>query len=69
MDVVLARRALCFMQHGYLGVIPEEAREGDQITVFLGGKLPFVVRPTGNGDYVLVGACYVHGIMDGELIR
>jgi hypothetical protein len=67
-DITLARRALCFTQHGYLGVIPEEAREGDRIAIFLGANVPFVVRPTGNGDYVLVGVCYVHGIMDGELI-
>jgi hypothetical protein len=36
--------------------------------VFVGATVPFVLRPVGLERYKLVGACYVHGIMDGETI-
>jgi hypothetical protein len=51
-----------------IGWAPREAEEGDCIFVFLGATVPFVLRPVGLGRYKLVGACYVHGIMDGETI-
>lgn len=29
---------------------------------------PIVFRPASNGRYQLVGECYVHGMMDGEIM-
>lgn len=52
---------------GYVGVLPDDTRRGDSVAVFLGSNLPFVLRADGNGMYELVGPCYIHGIMDGEL--
>lgn len=50
---------------GYAGWVPCHAREGDQICVFLGSRYPFVVRGCAEG-FQLIGACYMHGIMEGE---
>ena len=52
----------------YLGLFPRGTRRGDEICVFAGGHVPFVVRrKQGGASYQLVGECYVHGIMDGEI--
>lgn len=51
----------------FLGMFPNEARVGDVVVILLGGEMPFVLRPVGE-EYLLVGSCYVHGAMDGELI-
>lgn len=49
----------------YLAMLPMSAAEGDQIVIFNGGRMPFVLNPKGD-NYTLVGPCYIHGIMDGE---
>jgi hypothetical protein len=43
----------------------------DKVYVLRGGKLPFVLRPHENidGHFSVVGHCYVHGFMDGELLK
>ncbi|KAM7217600.1 Heterokaryon incompatibility protein (HET) domain containing protein [Rhypophila decipiens] len=41
-------------------------RVGDRICAFRGARLPYVVRPVGDGTYKLVGECCVEGIMQGE---
>lgn len=51
-----------------MGLGPAGTQPGDVICVFLGGAVPWVIREDGDDD-VLVGECYVHGIMDGEIIR
>jgi hypothetical protein len=56
---------LCITAKGYLAAVPFVAKVGDCIAVLAGGRLPFVLRPTGD-HYRLVGPCYVHGIMNGE---
>ncbi|KAK4973388.1 hypothetical protein LTR42_005373 [Elasticomyces elasticus] len=70
----------CFFitERGYFGLGPSQARPGDDVKVFLGGRVPFVVRsvdpsnaPSGSsappgGYFSLVGDCFVQGIMDGE---
>jgi hypothetical protein len=51
---------------GYMGWIPDEARQDDLIGLLFGGHAPFVLRPIQDGTYRMLGACYVHGIMRGE---
>lgn len=53
---------------GYMGLGPPGMCPGDLICVFLGGPVPWVIRPF-NSEYILVGECYVHGIMDGEVMN
>ena len=52
-----------------MGMAPYSAHVGDLICVLFGGQTPFVLRKREPEGYLLVGECYVHGIMDGEAIR
>lgn len=52
---------------GYMGLGPPGMRPGDLTCVFLGGPVPWVIRQEGK-EYVLIGECYVHGCMNGEVI-
>ena len=50
-----------------LALVPQCVREGDQVFVLLGGQVLYVLRNLG-GTYKFVGECYVHGMMDGEVL-
>lgn len=64
----LTNRRLCALSNGYLGLVPGEyVKRGDQIVVFAGAAVPFVIRAVSGGQFKLVGECYVHGIMQGEI--
>ncbi|PMD43910.1 HET-domain-containing protein [Hyaloscypha variabilis F] len=52
-------------KNGYLAAVPYTTEVGDFIALLAGGRLPFILRPTGD-HYCFVGPCYVHGIMNGE---
>jgi hypothetical protein len=52
---------------GRMGLGPVIVEEGDRICVLFGGKMPFVLRPTGE-YYRLVGECFVPGLLHGEAI-
>jgi hypothetical protein len=59
----------CVTATGYMALVPEEAEVGDVIMVVYGARVPFVFRPVpGTENYRMVGECYVHGIMNGELL-
>ena len=59
-------RRLCLSRKGRIGWVPKKGREGDVIAVAIGSEIPLVLRPRGKEEYEVVGACYLHGIMDGE---
>jgi hypothetical protein len=42
------------------------ARETSTVILF-GGAVPFVLRSVENG-FRIIGSCYIHGIMNGELV-
>ena len=65
-DVWMGGRAFSTTQKGYMGMLPWATETNDIIYVFLGAKTPFVVRPNSQGQYRLVGECYIHGLMNGE---
>jgi hypothetical protein len=51
---------------GFLGLGPQQSRPGDKIVIFLGPKVPYILRKREFGQFQLIGEAYVHGIMDGE---
>ena len=53
-------------ERGYVGQFCADAQIGDMICIPLGSAVPFVIRPSVEGMYNLIGECYVHGIMHGE---
>ncbi|KAL9596066.1 MAG: hypothetical protein Q9219_006052 [cf. Caloplaca sp. 3 TL-2023] len=63
----------------YFGIGPAMMREGDLCCVLVGAKVPFILRPSqeqrfnaccdGKDHYQLVGECYIHGVMRGEILK
>jgi hypothetical protein len=54
---------------GHIGIGLEAIQGADVIVVLYGGDVPFVVGPAENGQHLLLGPCYVHGIMYGEAMK
>ncbi|KAE9369199.1 hypothetical protein N431DRAFT_560090 [Stipitochalara longipes BDJ] len=50
-----------------MGMFPNTVQQGDIIFAPLGSSVPFVFREAENGLYRLVGECYLHGVMYGEV--
>lgn len=68
MKAAVDRRRLGVTTKRYLGLFPRGTKIGDRVCVFTEGCVPFVIRRHEIRDeYQLVGECYVHGIMDGEV--
>ncbi|CAJ2503078.1 Uu.00g104720.m01.CDS01 [Anthostomella pinea] len=63
-------RNLCFFTtaSGLCGLAPRLTQEGDIVVVLFGTDVPFSLRPI-KADYRLIGATYVHGIINGEAVR
>lgn len=53
---------------GHIGIGPAALSEGDVLVMFRGGRMIYALRET-DGGWLLVGECYVHGFMKGELGR
>jgi hypothetical protein len=51
---------------GYLGVAPKSCQESDIVCTFPGMKGVYMLRPVMD-SYVLIGPCFVLGLMDGEM--
>lgn len=58
---------------GLSGLGPFSAEPGDVVAIIPGGTVPYILRehsdPSFKDCYIFVGECYVHSIMDGELLR
>lgn len=52
---------------GWIGIGTRAMEAGDVVAVLFGGRVPFILRKQSSG-YRVVGACYVHGLMDGEAV-
>ncbi|KAF2838109.1 hypothetical protein M501DRAFT_1004951 [Patellaria atrata CBS 101060] len=62
------KRFCCTVEHR-LGWVPDPAKPGDLICILYGGRTPYVLRPSVNGRYKLIGPAYVHGLMYGEAMK
>ncbi|KAH7400229.1 heterokaryon incompatibility protein-domain-containing protein [Cadophora sp. MPI-SDFR-AT-0126] len=71
-------RKFAVTKGGYMAVLPTMAEVGDVVSVVCGCRYPLLLRRKGgsrgyDGEpcpaYELVGECYVHGIMDGEMMN
>ena len=64
------RRLFFITEHGTSGMGPPAIRPGDVVAILFGAKAPFILRTTDiDGEYRLIGQCYVNGIMHGEHIE
>ena len=67
-DAIACRR-FGVTSKGYMGLFPQTTHFGDEICVISGSHIPFVVRRQSGDDFQLVGECYVHGTMNGEVLQ
>ncbi|KAL2279732.1 hypothetical protein FJTKL_13124 [Diaporthe vaccinii] len=64
-------RSKCFsttMRRGLYVLAPNAVKEGDVLCVLFGGATPYILRRHGS-SWLLVGECFVHGMMFGEGIE
>lgn len=59
---------------GYIGLVPPNTYTGSETNVLAfidGANVPFVLRDLGDSasDHLLVGPCYIHGLMDSEAVK
>lgn len=62
-------RSLFLTKDGYMGLVPPGARENDLVCVLPGCELPIVIRKVDDEQYLLVGSCYIYGMMHGEVMK
>ena len=60
-------------QRGYMGLAPYGVKPGDEVSVMLGCDIPLMLRRQSHGlngpEFHLLGECFLHGIMFGEVMR
>ncbi len=64
-------RRFCITKQGYMGLVPPLCKPGDLVYIILGAETPYIVcrrRSADQSTYELLGECYVHGMMDGEML-
>ena len=67
------QRCFCTTEKGFFGLVPGKVEVGDEVAIFNGGNVPFILRKLDSGDgqelaYRLVGDGYFHGLMHGEAL-
>ncbi|CAO2654062.1 Nn.00g107950.m01.CDS01 [Neocucurbitaria sp. VM-36] len=62
---------LIMTKRGYIGFGPSETQPGDTVCIFLGSRVPHVLRKRDEGQpgYTLVGDAFIYGAMNGELME
>jgi hypothetical protein len=69
---------LCITVEGSLAIVPPYTQPGDLVCVIWGATTPYLLRrrdaePLKGAEdmdyYNLIGCCYVHGVMSGEIER
>lgn len=61
-------KKFCATSKRYLGWLVEAGAVGDVVCIFSGCTVPFLLRPDGDDHYILIGECYIQGIMYGEAL-
>jgi hypothetical protein len=61
-------RSFIWTSGGHIGSGPVITQAGDTIAIILGSSVPFVVRERQDGTFLLIGECYIDGIMFGEAV-
>jgi hypothetical protein len=82
LDVFIEEGATFILtKKGYIGIVDGVAKTEDEVCIAYGSCVPLILRPAGqnfqgkfapifeSGFHTLVGAAYIHGIMDGEVTQ
>ncbi|OCK79835.1 hypothetical protein K432DRAFT_256801, partial [Lepidopterella palustris CBS 459.81] len=70
---ILRKRKLSVTRSGYFVIGPGILEDGDSLCVLPRPDLLFILREKAkwrhaSDEYVLIGECYVHGLMIGQII-
>jgi hypothetical protein len=68
MSEVTRLRAFFISTTGYMGIGPRSVKEHDMICALPGCNVPLLIRKV-NNRHLLVGECFVWGLMDGEALE
>jgi hypothetical protein len=60
-------RRLIWTDTGKLGLVPRNTEASDMICVLFGCSVPVILRPK-DGRYIVIGECYIDGMMNGEAV-
>ncbi|KAK0649839.1 heterokaryon incompatibility protein-domain-containing protein, partial [Cercophora newfieldiana] len=52
-------RRVFLTREGHIGIGPTVMREGDEVVVLFGGRMPYVLRRGGERHHVFIGDCYI----------
>jgi hypothetical protein len=66
--ITLQGRKLITTRTGYLGLAPQYVQRQDVLVVLMGCNFPVLLRHYENG-YRVLGECYIHGLMAGEVFN
>ena len=69
---ILRRHWFFITDDGYTGLAPLDTKVETDVLAFIdGANVPFILRDLGKdaSDFLLVGPCYIHGLMDGEAVK
>jgi hypothetical protein len=70
-------RRFCVTKEGRMAIVPPKTLPGDIVCIIKGARMPYVLRELEEAAFLegeeqqlynLVGCCYVHGSMDGEML-
>ncbi len=83
MAMFVGGRRLCFTENSHIAWVSRDVREGDEVAFIYGSRVPFILRSL-DADHdldnnatedpltpkrLMVGDCYVQGLMHGEPIK
>ena len=63
---IAAQHRLCRTSKGILGLIRGDVQLGDLVCALDGTRVPWVIRPSGSGDHLLIGECCLENLFRGE---
>ncbi|MCJ1243568.1 hypothetical protein MMC30_000765 [Trapelia coarctata] len=67
LGVAMRRKRFFVMGGGFMGVVGGMGEVGDEVVLFAGLRVPFLVgRAEGGEGWRIKGPAYVHGVMEGE---
>jgi hypothetical protein len=64
---ILPGRRLIKSCSNLLGLAPMYTEPGDKICILFGSQVPFILRKE-ESHWIIIGECYIHGIMDGDAV-
>ncbi|PMD57286.1 HET-domain-containing protein [Hyaloscypha bicolor E] len=68
--IAMAERKFFITKDGRFGLGPSLLQDGDICCVFMGCRMPLIIRPTSTPNHLkVVGPSYIHGVMHGEVVK